>query len=536
MVTKKLQAESSMRVRLSMLRSTVLTALCLRHWTARAYRSGYSDLERQVPFRIDTISEAGSVAKQFMAAQVLLLAEDGKLSLDDDIRRYLPEMPVYNRPVTIYHLLHHISGIREYGTLLALKGYPRFYRTVHDNDTAFALIAGQRSLNFEPGDHFEYNNSNYVLLTRIVERVSGMSATEFGRQRLFKPLGMTATSWRNDARTLVSGRAMAYRPAAAGYELFMPTENTYGHGALLTTVADLERWNTALISGALSDFVTRHLLAPGQLNDGSTRPYGSGIILSDRSGQPVFHHGGITAGYYAELWALPRSRISIALLCNANVANFAELAGQAADVAMGLPAQKPVAASPMKPPSAPETTALFRSAGGELVSVGRSGEVTVVDLFTRGGPIGFSGSGKALLASTPLGRADLTWVSDDRLLLAIENRETMRFERVAPAPAKPLTQGRYLSRDLRTHFQLSRDANGYRLDLEDPDAPDQVTFRLQWLTGENYRALVTSRSGALRDDMVITFDQKLQRTTGFSMSSVAGLQGVDMLKFVRTSE
>ncbi len=495
---------------------------------AKAY--GYADLEREVPFGLQTVSEAGSVAKQFMAAQVLLLAEGGRLSLDDDIRKYLPEMPDYGAPIRIYDLLHQLSGVREYSTLAALRGYPRFYRTLYDLDTSYGLIASQRTLNFAPGSRYEYSNSNYVLLTLIVQRVSGMSAAEFGRRRLFEPLGMGSTQWRDDARRLVARRALAYRKAAAGYELFMPTENTFGHGALLTTVGDLERWNTALVSGGLSPFVTRHLVEPGRLRGGGGRAYGAGIVLGERRGHRVYRHGGVTAGYNAQLWVFPDDRLSIALLCNARAGDLGDLAGRAADAALGLP-PLPLRAAPAAATPAPERPEFYRAENGEMLAIGAAAGVTSVDLFASVGPIALTGPDDDLSASTPLGRMEVRRDGADRLDLRLEDRDPTTFFRLPPAPPRALPLGRYVSRDLGAAFVLSQAKDGYRLDLDDARAPDPIGFRLEWLTGDAYRARIETRGGYMRDDMVVGFAARAGQPPMLTMSSVAGLQAVDLLEF-----
>ena len=495
---------------------------------SKAY--GLADIERGVPYGVETVSEAGSVAKQFMATQILMLAEAGKLSLDDDIRKYLPEMPEYVRPVRIYNLLHHTSGLREYTTLAALRGYPRFFRTVYDNDAVFALIAAQRGLNFPPGDRFQYTNSNYVLLTRIVERVSGMPAAEYGQRYIFSPLGMRSTRWRDDARTLVPGRALAYRRKGTGYELFMPTENTYGHGALLTTVGDLERWNDALMSGGLPPFVTRHLLEQARVNDGSTRPYGAGIALLSRAGQKTYRHGGVTAGYTAELWALPEKHVSVAVLCNASLADIGDLAGRAAELAAGLSPSEAIRISLPKV-TPPKTWDFYGTAEGELLAIGRSDSGLVLNLFTQGGPIALAGKEPEFHAETGIGRTMLSIGPAGSVLLRIEGREVLHFHKLPRAARSEPMMGRYTSRELGASFVLSRDKSGLRLALDDPLAPDPIAFRLEWLNGSSFRARVESRSGALRDDMVVTFRHSDDARCSFTMSSVAGLQAVDMLIF-----
>jgi CubicO group peptidase (beta-lactamase class C family) len=206
---------------------------------------GQADLEHPEPLTAATIFETGSLAKQFTAAAMLLLVQDGKLSLDDDIRRYLPEMPDYGTPITVRHLLTHTSGLREQWSLMTLTGNGPGTQA-HTMPMILDLASRQRGLNFKPGAEFLYTNTNYALAAIIIERVSGQSLQRFTDQRLFQPLGMRETRWREDFRTVVPGRATAYAPAGDGFIANMPFTNVYGNGGLLTTVGDLLRWNAFL--------------------------------------------------------------------------------------------------------------------------------------------------------------------------------------------------------------------------------------------------------------------------------------------------
>jgi CubicO group peptidase (beta-lactamase class C family) len=211
---------------------------------------GLADLEHNTPNTTETIFEAGSVSKQFTAASILLLSTEGKLSAQDDVRKYIPELPVYDAPILIQHLLNHTSGLKDWGVIGSLTGYPRTTR-VYTQALALEIICKQKSLNFTPGTEYSYSNSNYSLLVTIVERVSGMSLAEFTRTRFFDPLGMKHTKWRNNFREVIPNRAVAYSRTASGYEQQMPFENIHGHGGLLTTPADLMKWNTLLVTHAI---------------------------------------------------------------------------------------------------------------------------------------------------------------------------------------------------------------------------------------------------------------------------------------------
>src|SRR5690606_32990828 len=216
-----------------------------RHGTVIYHKhKGAANLELGVPINDSTRFEAGSVSKQFTATAVLLLVQDGEIGLDDDVRKYIPELPVYEKTITVRHLLNHTSGLKDWGVLAALGGWPRGTR-VYTNELALKIISKQPTLNNRPGEEYLYSNSNYTLLALVVERIVGKSLAEFTEEYIFRPLHMLSTSWRTNFQEIVSNRATGYSLHNGDYRMDMPFENTYGHAALLTTVADLDKWNTS---------------------------------------------------------------------------------------------------------------------------------------------------------------------------------------------------------------------------------------------------------------------------------------------------
>lgn len=302
---------------------------------------GMADLEAGRPIDADTVFEAGSVSKQFTGALIARLAGRYTLSYDDSIRRWLPELPAVYQPVTIAMLLHHTSGIRDWGALADLTGWPRGTRE-WSMDDAMALLVRQTKLNFAPGTEYLYSNSNYLLAARIAERAGGRSFSELAQAELFGPLGMTHTRWRTDFRDIVPRRAPAYSSNAGQWRLDMPFEDVVGPGGLLTTVGDMQRWNAALADPS-STWAAR-MTVPGRLGDGTVVPYGLGLELGPVDGRPAISHAGSTAGYRAWLGRFPKDGLSVALLCNAGSINTEELGPQVA--AQLLPAPPPPAASP----------------------------------------------------------------------------------------------------------------------------------------------------------------------------------------------
>jgi CubicO group peptidase (beta-lactamase class C family) len=277
---------------------------------------GMADLEHDVPNIADTIFEAGSVSKQFTAAAVLLLAREGKLSLDDPARKYIPELPDYGWPLTIRHMLQHTSGLRDWGEIESVAGWPRTSR-VYTHAHVLDIVSRQRALNFEPGTKWSYCNTGYNLAAIIVSRVSGQPFAEFCRQRIFEPLGMTHTSWRDDFRRVVKGRAIAYDAVKDGYRQDMPFEDIHGNGGLLTTVGDLLRWNENAVAQKVGDAeFLREELQPGHFNDRRPHDYAMGLFIKSFMGLREVNHSGSTAGYRAYLTRYPDQHVSVAVLCN----------------------------------------------------------------------------------------------------------------------------------------------------------------------------------------------------------------------------
>jgi CubicO group peptidase (beta-lactamase class C family) len=301
--------------------------------TTRAW--GMADLERNVKNEPGTVFESGSAAKQFTAAAVLLMAREGKLSLDDPVRKYIPELPDYGAPLTIRHALQHTAGLRDWGNLVALEGWPRGERNF-TNAHGVTIVAQQRALNFTPGSNWSYSNSGYVLAAEIVLRVSGKTLAQLSMERLFTPLKMKNTRWRDNPNTLVKGRALAYAPTRDGYRIDMPNESVYGAGGLLITVEDFLTWAQAIDQPGFFDAeFLRVLHEPVKLANGSTYPYSLGLQHRIWRGVREVHHAGATAGYRTHVATFPEKKLSLTLLCNAANANPGLLLHSVAAILLG---------------------------------------------------------------------------------------------------------------------------------------------------------------------------------------------------------
>jgi CubicO group peptidase (beta-lactamase class C family) len=292
---------------------------------------GLADLERNVPNTTETIFEAGSVSKQFTAYSILLLQSEGKLSVTDNVRKYIPELPEYEAPITIQHLLNHTSGLKDWGSVGAIGGWGRGTR-IYTLKLALQIIFRQKTTNFKPGDQYSYSNSNYSLLVEIVQRVSKQPLEEFTAERLFKPLDMTNTSWRSNFRNIVPNRAEAYSRTENGYRHEMPFEHVYGHGGLLTTTGDLLKWNQLLEK---HDAIYNIRTQKGKLNNGSDITYAAGIQHGNVNGTAEIAHSGATAGYRAWLAYYPSKKLTVTLLSNDGSAAPVGLGKDVAEVYFG---------------------------------------------------------------------------------------------------------------------------------------------------------------------------------------------------------
>lgn len=333
---------------------------------ARGY--GMANLEHEIPNSPQTVFRIGSTSKQFTAACVVLLAAEGKLRLDDPIRKYISEMPAYADRITVRQLMHHTSGIRDYLTLATMAG-ARDDDWYADEDVV-AMIARQQELNFPPGAEHLYSNSGYFLLSQIVKRVTGASMREYARQRIFEPLGMTHTHFHDDHTMIVKRRAAGYAPREdGGFAISMTTLDMIGDGGVLTTVDDLLHWDRNFYEPRIGgdDFPTA-MLARGALNDGKTLDYASGLVHASHNGLKTVQHGGGFVGFRAQMIRFPEQRFTVIVLCNLATMNPTGLAQQVADVYLadvmarsGAGAASPLGVAAPKP-SQPAVVELSREA------------------------------------------------------------------------------------------------------------------------------------------------------------------------------
>ena len=293
---------------------------------------GLADVEQDRRIGTETEIFVASVSKQFTAMAILLLEREGKLSLDDDVRKYLPELHDFGVPITLRQMLLHTSGLREQFDLLPLAGW-RMADVITDDDV-FRLACRQRELNFDPGSRFLYCNTGYTLASRVVERVSGQPLGEFTRRRIFEPLGMGHSRFPAEYDEIIPGRARSYHPAGTGrYKNAILSYGTVGATGLLTTVADLVRWDANFYEPRVGDAkLIDRLLEVGTLNDGRKLDYGLGLEVGEYRGLKYVEHAGSEAGFRSTILRFPAERFSVILLANSSDFRPEELARRVADI------------------------------------------------------------------------------------------------------------------------------------------------------------------------------------------------------------
>ncbi|MGC2404218.1 MAG: serine hydrolase domain-containing protein [Acidobacteriaceae bacterium] len=383
------------------------------------YRRGYgaASLELRVPLSPASVFYMGSVSKQFTAASVVLAAEQGFLSLDDDIRKYIPELPDYGHTITLRQMLHHTSGFRDFLTLLSYSGGDA--SAIHSDKEIIDLIARQKGLNNVPGDEFIYSNTNYYLLGEVLKRATGKSLAEFASENIFRPLGMGSTRYYDDHSVVLPGRVSAYDTGAGGKFLvdWSTSFDIVGAGGLMSSVDDLLLWDSNFYNNRLGKgTLLKELQTPGVLNSGKPIAYALGLELGAYRGLSIVEHDGALYGYRTAILRFPEQRFTVLCLCNLSSANTWGMTRKVADIylekSLGPAAGAGVTSNtPRFPDPAPfagkyldprnHSLYSFTSSGGKLMAWGADlrqvGPNQFNDLGT--GTITFDGSGGNMSAT-----------------------------------------------------------------------------------------------------------------------------------------
>jgi len=435
---------------------------------------GTANLELGVPLSPESVFDMGSISKQFTAAAVVMAAEQGYLSLDDSIRKYIPELPDYGEPITLRHMLHHISGFRDQSSLLVISGRNL---DVHSTDELIDLVARQKALNFNPGSEWSYSNTNYFLLAEVVKRATKKSLAQFAAEHIFQPLGMAHTRFHDDHTVVVPGRVSAYGPGTDGHFVVNWSTNPdwVGDRGLMSNVDDLLLWDRNFYENRLGKgTLLKEMLASATLKSGKRVNYALGLILGMYRGLPTVHHEGDVLGYHTSVLRFPEQRFTIVCLCNVS-AGALSLSYRVADVFLEKDLRSSSVAS--QPANAP--------AGLDALSlVGDYVDIRDHSLWS------FTATGANLSLRASLGRAALTpaggnrfvgpggliatFVSSDNAMKATIDRDDQtlftgaRIEQVHPSEsALAAYVGSYKSEELDAIYRLSVD-NG------------SLTLRVNW--------------------------------------------------------
>ena len=327
------------------------------------YKRGYGmeDLNEDVHITPGTVFHVASMSKQFTAASIVLLAQQEKLSLDDEVRKYIPELPDFGQKITIRNLVHHTSGLRDQWALLELAGW-RYSKDLITDDDVMSVMTRQKDLNFKPGERHVYCNTGYTLMGLIVKRVSGLSLREFTTKNIFEPLGMTHTHFRDDHAEVLKHNAVGYeQDPGKPFEISITNFDTVGATSLQTTVEDLQRWDENFYHPKVGgNAFVQQMLERGKLNNGEQLDYAFGLVVGKYKGLPTVDHGGADAGYRSDMTRFPEQHFSAAVLCNSAETEPSALVRKVADIVLA----KEIKAAEQ---SAPAKEVVARSAGAEAV-------------------------------------------------------------------------------------------------------------------------------------------------------------------------
>ncbi len=435
------------------------------------YAKGYgmADLERNMPITPASVFDIGSTSKQFAAASILLLQSDGKLKLTDDVRKYVPELPDFGATITIDHLIHHTSGLRDYIGLQLLAGYS--LEDVTGDAQVLDLLSRQRALNFPTGSRYEYSNTGYFLLAVIVQRVAGKNLAAFAKDRIFTPLWMSRTLIRDNHAMLIPGRALGYAPdGKGGFVNHVSNWEQLGDGAVQISVEDMARWEKNYLDPKVGGAaMVDQLQTPGALDDGKPITYARGLTVDSYRGQPHVSHGGSWQGYRAMFERFPKQRTAIAVFCNSDAASPSTLSSGIADIVLAgvlAPEVKPAIAKKATAKAATKAAAAapylgsyFAAATDTVYRIAEKDGGLMLDMSGRMLPLNPDGPARFAVQGYP---ATVSFTLADKkatqLGLAIRSEPAtiaMRFEPLKPtADALNAYAGRYYSPELDATLTL----------------------------------------------------------------------------------
>jgi CubicO group peptidase (beta-lactamase class C family) len=478
------------------------------------YRKGYGmgSVELGVALSPESVFYMGSVSKQFTAAAVVLAQEQGYLSLDDDVRKYVPEIPDYGQTITLREMLHHTSGFRDFLSLFVLAG--RDVADVHSQAEIIDMIARQKGLNNAPGEAWLYSNTNYYLLGVVIQRAAKKSLNEFATKNIFEPLGMTHTRFYDDHTLVLSGRVAAYDPDQDGKFLvdWSTQYDIVGAGGLMSTVDDLLLWDRNFYENKLGKgTLLKQLQTKGVLHDGKQISYALGLEIASYRGLPIVEHDGGLYGYRTNILRFPDQRFTAVCLCNLSNANPHDLSRRIADIYLDKELQT-LAVEPITPnekgfPDANQFAGkyldlqkhfvyTFSAADGQLMAWGaklrRVGPNQFRDLGT--GTITFEGSGAEMKAT-----------------LEMDGKAFFAGQRVAPPQLSETALAKYSG----SYRSAELDAT-YTLKVE----KGKLTLRNGWKPEESLTPLTKDEFESEEYGTIVFRRDSNQQLNGFSLNTV----------------
>jgi CubicO group peptidase (beta-lactamase class C family) len=504
---------------------------------AIAYARGYgmADLEHGVAITPSSLFDVGSVSKQFAAAAIVMLVDEGKLSFTDDIHKFIPALPNYGAPITLNELMWHTSGLRDYTSLLDLAGYPLEQATT--DEQALAMITRQRGLDFPSGTQYEYSNTNYFLLSVIVKRMTAKTLAQFVSHNIFAPLGMTHAMYRTDYAMLEPNRAMGYAPAPSGrFKNSMSNWQQTGDGAVQLSIDDAQKWDENFYHPRVGgQRMVDALQTPGHLSNGTPLQYGRGEFLGSYRGLRSVTHSGAWIGYRAAFDRFPSVHTSVVVLCNSDAAPAGALAQRVEDIILApylKPTPVPVHQSAMLTATAAQAYAgsYFDQTEAQAYTIAAQGTKVVLKAGDSAYPLVPTGGLSFRLGSTPVSFSRDKSGAIDALRLgngegAVDAR---RFTPVTPTAADLHgVPGSYYSPDLDVTWHL--DVTGTTLSL----AP--ARYMQAGAAGKlqpQMRDTFTSNSGFA---IHLTRDSS-GAVTGFSLGAGRGLRALPFTRKVLTND
>lgn len=445
------------------------------------HRAGYgmANLDYGVALSTRSVFRIASLSKPFTALSVLLLAEEGKLNLDDEVRLYIPELPPREPPVRIRHLLEHTSGYREYLDLMPLVG--KGDESNYSAAEAIDMVARQKEHNFAPGESQLISDTGFLLLAVVVERASGKSLREYADEKIFQPLGMKETFFADDHTEVVRNRATGYAPAPrGGFRIFDTTADIVGDGGVLTTVEDLLLWDRNLVEPKVGSPETLARMKDPRVTvaDGRVFRHGYGILAREHRGLPEIGHGGAFVGFRTVWQSYPTAGLAVILLCNRSDASPSDLANEIVDLYLA-DLLKPIEAYEASPAELAAVEGRYRetllewildvrAAGGQLVTAYPPTAIERPFVATGPGRFVRTGSSTNVLEVAGDGSLHLTWTANGHVSLY------ERIEREELASADEYA-GTYHCEEVPLEMKLTSD--GGRLLWQKPGESEPVAYQ-----------------------------------------------------------